>query len=83
MKMLINLDEKLYTSICSHKDNTIWNNEAPYVSIAIKNGTPLPPNTMILDKAKLERDTEWDDFYDGYMSYSRLALEAAEIKEGE
>lgn len=81
MKLLIEIPDYKYRDIKDIDMTKVRTINERCAFTAIRNGQPLPPNTMILDKDKLERDTEWDDFYDGFMSYSRLALEAAEIKE--
>lgn len=32
----------------------------------------------LIDRSKLELDTEWSDYYDGYMSYSQIQIDDAE-----
>ena len=32
----------------------------------------------LIDRNKLELDTEWSDYYDGYMSYSQIQIDDAE-----
>lgn len=32
----------------------------------------------LIDRSKLELDTEWSDYYDGYMSYSQIQIDNAE-----
>lgn len=32
----------------------------------------------LIDRNKLELDTEWSDYYDGYMSYSQIQIDNAE-----
>ena len=48
---------------------------------------PVPPHGRLIDADALEADTEWDDREDGYISYSKVAIECApiiiEAEEGE
>ena len=38
---------------------------------AIANGIPLPKgHGDLIDRDKLEKDTEWDEYEDGFISYS-------------
>lgn len=32
----------------------------------------------LIDRNKLELDTEWSDYYDGFMSYSQIQIDDAE-----
>ena len=32
----------------------------------------------LIDRSKLELDTEWSEYYDGYMSYSQIQIDDAE-----
>jgi hypothetical protein len=32
----------------------------------------------LIDRSKLELDTEWSEYYDGYMSYSQIQIDNAE-----
>jgi hypothetical protein len=32
----------------------------------------------LIDRNKLELDTEWSEYYDGYMSYSQIQIDNAE-----
>jgi hypothetical protein len=32
----------------------------------------------LIDRSKLELDTEWSDYYDGFMSYSQIQIDNAE-----
>jgi len=36
------------------------------------------PHGRLIDVDTLEHDTEWDEYCDGYISYSDLAIECAE-----
>ena len=47
---------------------------------AIQNGTILSDNHMIIDKDKLEKDSDYSGYYDAYCAYSDIAIEAAEIE---
>lgn len=45
---------------------------------AILNGIPLPKgHGRLIDRDKLELDTEWDDYYDGFTSYSEMQIRVA------
>ena len=51
-----------------------------YGDCALYNGAkavPVPPHGDLIDRDALETDTEWDDREDGYISYSRVAIECA------
>lgn len=37
----------------------------------------IPPHGRLIDADALEADTEWDDREDGYISYSKVAIECA------
>ena len=39
-----------------------------------------PKNIMIIDKDKLECDSDYNAYYDAYTAYSSIALEAAQIE---
>ena len=39
--------------------------------------------TRLIDADKLELDAEWDDYYDGFMSYSQSQISAAPTVEAE
>ena len=41
------------------------------------------PHGRLIDVDYLEPDAEWDSYYDGFLSYSKHALEAAETVIGE
>lgn len=46
---------------------------------AIKNGTPLPKgHGDLIDRDELEPDTEWDNYYDGFTSYSEMQIRNAD-----
>lgn len=38
---------------------------------------PVPPHGRLIDANALEADTEWDDYEDGYISYSKIAIDCA------
>lgn len=40
---------------------------------------PVPPHGRLIDADALETDTEWNDREDGYISYSKVAIECAPI----
>ena len=44
----------------------------------LKNGIVLPEgHGRLIDADKLEPDTEWDDYYDGWCSYSGIQIKNA------
>lgn len=87
MKVVIDVSKHLYNNIVALSQISLG--RFPYKGIvagmlkAIKTGTVLPENIMILDKDKLEKDCEYDGYYDEFCAYSDTALEAAEIGEEE
>ncbi len=85
MQIIVNLTERQYNNIMALESAVLG--RIPYKGIvagmlkAIKTGTVLPENTIILDKDKLEKDCDYDGYYDEFCAYSDTALEAAEIGE--
>ena len=38
---------------------------------------PVPPHGRLIDADELEPDTEWNDYYDEYTSYSKAQIQVA------
>lgn len=76
MKIVINIPEEIYEIAKQDK----WKYPADDVYNAIKNGTLLSEgHGDLIDRDELELDTEWDDYYDGFISYSEIQIKNAEV----
>ena len=75
MKVLVEIPDDVYDGICKNKYTKL-----PWTILdAIADGTPLPNDFMIIDKEKLEKDSDYSGYYDAYCAYSDIAIETAEI----
>lgn len=81
MQVIINISEEDY-EIMKHNVETYnplcpLNQEDTVTMIA--NGTPLPEgHGDLIDRDELEPDTEWDNYYDGFTSYSEMQIRNAD-----
>lgn len=76
MKEIIDIPEEIYNGICQNKYTKLpWT-----IFDAIAEGTLLPNDFMILDRDKLEKDSDYSGYYDAYCAYSDIAIEAAQIE---
>ncbi len=78
MKLLVEVPDAFYEYAMTLSSEELRHLSVPYN--AIYKGTPLPPNVMVIDKDKLEFDSDWNAYYDSYTAYSQIALEAAELE---
>lgn len=76
MKILIDIPDDYYKKI--KKIKVVHYTARIYE--AVQKGIVLDDNIMVINKDKLECDTEWDFYADCYGSYSMGAIEAAEIE---
>lgn len=85
MKVVIDVSKHLYNNIVALSQISLGRIEYKGIIAgalrAIRSGTVLPENLLILDKDKLEKDCDYDGYYDEFCAYSDTALEAAEIGE--
>ena len=85
MKVVIDVSKHLYNNIVALNQISLGRFEYKGIIAgalrAIRSGTVLPENPLILDKDKLEKDCDYDGYYDEFCAYSDTALEAAEIGE--
>ena len=76
MEIVIKIPEELYKQITVEKLYFLEDGEN--LCTAVENGTPLPKvHGRLIDGDKLELDTEWDDYYDGFTSYSEMQIKEA------
>lgn len=76
MQIVIDIPKEIYR--CIIKDGYFFDDETNIIRQAIKNGTPLPKgHGDLIDADKLEPDTEWNDYEDGFISYSRNQIKCA------
>ena len=78
MKAIIEISECDFEYIKNYSDASLDMYER--LREGVKNGTALPRDSMIIDRDKLEKDSAYDAYYDGYCAYSDIALEAAQIE---
>lgn len=75
MQLVIDIAEEAYLLL---KSTGIHKNDAGYFLNAVANGTLLPKgHGRLIDADELELDTDWDDYYDGYMAYSESMIKYA------
>lgn len=78
MQIVIDINDEDYKRIQDTPD--VFNSLTSRTYSAIRNGTPLPKgHGRLIDRDKLELDTEWDDYYDGFASYSEMQIRVAPI----
>ena len=66
MKIVIDIPDFIYERLKEDVDCGMVN-----LNSAIANGTPLPKeHGDLIDRDKLEKDTEWSEYEDGFISYS-------------
>ena len=74
MKIVIDIPENVYRRLKAgdtNAGNTFHNTALE----SIGNGIVLPKgHGDLIDRDKLERDTEWDEYEDGFISYSPLQI---------
>jgi len=76
MEIVIKIPEELYKQITVEKLYFLEDGEN--LCTAVENGTPLSKgHGRLIDGDKLELDTEWDDYYDGFTSYSEMQIKEA------
>ena len=67
MKLIIDIDSETYTKARIGLLGSLGD--------IIANGTPLPDNHGdLIDRDKLEKDTEWSEYEDGFISYSHSQI---------
>ena len=79
MKLVIEIPDDVYK-------HTVERSEYDTLSFgyslmnAVANGKPLPKgHGDLIDRDTLEVDTEWDGYVDGFISYSQMQIESADV----
>ncbi len=75
-EIVINLPKYVVGLCC--EDNVTAPVDIATLIHAVKGGTPLPEgHGDLIDRDELEPDTEWDNYYDGFTSYSEMQISSA------
>lgn len=70
MQIVIDIPEDMYNDV-----NILIVKDLPELKKIIANGIPLPKgHGDLIDRDKLEKDTEWDEYEDGFISYSHRQI---------
>jgi hypothetical protein len=78
MQIVIDISEERFRDIQRIAEVQLESNYFKTAEQVIANGTPLPKgHGRLIDGDKLELDTEWDDYYDGFTSYSEMQIKEA------
>lgn len=76
MKIVIEMPEEEYNKI-KENDCGLFNGR---IYQMIRNGTPLSEgHGNLIDVNELELDTEWNDYEDGFISYSHNQIKYANV----
>jgi hypothetical protein len=78
MQIVIDIEDGRYNWIMSHASNDpgdYANSEDLFFRKAVESGTVLPKgHGDLIDRDKLEKDTEWSEYEDGFISYTHLQI---------
>ncbi len=76
MKIVIDIPEEQFITLNAKTQKEVISViDHKLLISAIQNGTPLPKgHGDLIDRDKLEKDTEWDEYADGFISYSHRQI---------
>lgn len=86
MRVVIDIPDRIYTTILATHDNMIFNSDSPYVAKAIKKGTCLPQGHRFIDADKIlrhahvEEDEEGDIFVKKYYCVEKSVFDNAVVQ---
>ena len=78
MKLIIDISENDYELALRNDYSAIY--KGTHIAEAIKKGVPLPKgHGDLIDRSTLAPDTEWSEWYDGWVSYSYGQIADADV----
>lgn len=78
MKLVIDIPDNIYNTF--QRGNWSITYSGKKIRDIVMNGTPLPKgHGDLIDRSTLEPDTEWSEWYDGWVSYSYGQIADADV----